>query len=88
MIMNTLDPEFIAQEVAHGVLDVSSLAHFMARTLKMHCAPMRDELVDEFVKQLEGTEGESRDVARGLRLCFEVLELMKLVCECCSHLAL
>lgn len=62
-----------------GEMDVSGLSRFLAGTLKVHCAPMRDEMVDEMVRACEeGGEG----VTRGLRMCFEILELMKLVRFC------
>lgn len=74
-IEETLDADLIAQEVAHGVLDIASLARFMGSTLKMHCAPMRDEAVDRMVDSVV----QGGDITRGLRMCFELLELMKLV---------
>ncbi|GAA6031396.1 hypothetical protein JCM8097_005641 [Rhodosporidiobolus ruineniae] len=72
-ILDALDPSYISQQLARGMLDVASLAKFLGQTLKTHCAPMRDTLVDEMVKACEG-EG----LASGLRQCFEILELMKL----------
>ncbi|KAK4050981.1 Protein SOSEKI 1 [Microbotryomycetes sp. JL201] len=72
-IFETLDPAFISQQLTRGVLDVGNLATFLGRTLKMHCAPMRDALVDEMVESCTGD-----NVVGGLRLCFEILELMKL----------
>ncbi|GAA6004201.1 hypothetical protein JCM10207_002479 [Rhodosporidiobolus poonsookiae] len=71
-ILDVLDPAFIAQQLGRGVLDVQALAAFLGRTLKTHCAPMRDELVDEMVRAC------GVDIAKGLRDCFEILELMKL----------
>jgi hypothetical protein len=82
-----LDPDLLTQEVRHGVLDSSRLARFMGHTLKLHCAPMRDELVDQMVACVElgwspdPLGGEGPAVARGLRMCFEILELMKLVSD-------
>lgn len=73
-ISAVLDEELIAQEVAHGVLDVGALARFLGSTLKMHCAPMRDEAVDRMVAKVEDGQ-----IAGGLKACFEMLELMKLV---------
>ncbi|GAA5862745.1 hypothetical protein JCM1840_002659 [Sporobolomyces johnsonii] len=72
-IFDVLDPAFLSQQLARGVLDSASLARFLGSTLKTHCAPMRDELVDEMVAACEG-EG----FVKGLRMCFEILELMKL----------
>lgn len=45
----------------------------------MHCAPMRDASIDLMVKTCREVGG----VAKGLRMCFEILELMKLVS--CPH---
>lgn len=80
MIIDTLDPELIAQEVAHGVLDVSSLAAFFGQILKSHCAPMRDEIVERMVQTIKegGQANNMYIVGTGLRMCFEILELMKL----------
>ncbi|GAA5982808.1 hypothetical protein JCM11641_004631 [Rhodosporidiobolus odoratus] len=72
-ILEVLEPSALAYQLAHGVLNVSALAAFLGRTLKTHCAPMRDSLVDQMVMTCEG-EG----IARGLRQCFKILELMKL----------
>ena len=79
-IRDHIDPELIAQEVAHGILDLASIARFLVPILKAHCAPMRDELVDYMVKAIEkGQEERNADtIVVGLRCCFSVLEVMKL----------
>lgn len=74
LIAGTLDPELIAQELKHQVLNVGSLVQFIGETLKMHCAPMRDEVVDRMVQ----TVCHEGNVVKGLRMCFEILEYMKL----------
>ncbi|GAA5838793.1 hypothetical protein JCM11251_006740 [Rhodosporidiobolus azoricus] len=71
-ILDALDPVLLAQQLSHGRPDVPGLAAFLGKTLKMHCAPMRDLLVDGMIKACEV------DIAQGLRACFEILELMKL----------
>ncbi|GAA5886847.1 hypothetical protein JCM6882_005910 [Rhodosporidiobolus microsporus] len=71
-ILDALDPVFLSQQLGRGMLDVAGLAAFLGKTLKMHCAPMRDPLVDAMIKACEA------DVTQGLRACFEILELMKL----------
>ncbi|GEM10180.1 T-complex protein 11 [Rhodotorula toruloides] len=73
-VAEMLDPDHLAQQISHGVADIPTLARFLGATLKMHCAPMRDEIVDAMVKAT--CEGEG--IVKGLRLCFEILELMKL----------
>jgi hypothetical protein len=76
-----LDVALLMQQVQHGVLDLVSLATWLAKLLKMHCAPMRDQVADEMVTHI--TEGSaSQDMGRvitGLRTLFNVLEMMKLV---------
>ncbi|GAA5934306.1 Sok1p [Sporobolomyces koalae] len=72
-LLDALDPVVVCQQLVQGTLDVAGLARFLGDTLKTHCAPMRDDLVDEMVTACEG-----HGVVIGLRLCFEVLELMKL----------
>ncbi|KAN0064394.1 Protein SOSEKI 1 [Thecaphora frezii] len=74
LISQTLDPHLISQELQHGVLDVSALISFMGSILKLHCAPMRDEAIEKMV-EVVCVDG---DIGKGLRLCFEILELMKL----------
>lgn len=73
VLASTLDPVFISQQLAHGVLDVPDLVSFLASVLQLHCAPMRDEMIDEMVQETKRGR-----VGKGLRMCFEVLELMKL----------
>ena len=73
-LSNVLDTNFIVQQIEHGVLDIGSLAAFLGETLKMHCAPMRDELVDNMVQQFG-----AGPVAQGLQMAFDILEMMKLV---------
>lgn len=79
-IRDHIDPELIEQEAAHGVLDLSSLAHYLVPVLKAHCAPMRDELVDSMVRFIDEGQlkGDMNMVTSGLRCCFQILEVMKL----------
>ncbi|KAJ1023689.1 hypothetical protein NDA18_004673 [Ustilago nuda] len=74
LIAQTLDPHLISQELQHGVLDVAALITFMGSILKLHCAPMRDEAIEKMV-EVVCVDG---NIGKGLRLCFEILELMKL----------
>ncbi|PWN45448.1 hypothetical protein IE81DRAFT_344752 [Ceraceosorus guamensis] len=74
LILQMLDPQLITQELAHGVLDVSALITMLGSVLKLHCAPMRDEAIERMV----ATVVHRSDVGKGLRSCFEILELMKL----------
>ncbi|KDE04646.1 hypothetical protein MVLG_04944 [Microbotryum lychnidis-dioicae p1A1 Lamole] len=74
-VMEMLDPAFIYQQLTRGLLDVGKLADYLGVTLKMHCAPMRDHMIDNMARICKGDDA---SVALGLRHCFEILEMMKL----------
>ncbi|KAG0046267.1 hypothetical protein BGZ83_008545 [Gryganskiella cystojenkinii] len=74
LLISTLDPELLIQELDHGVLDVYALFRFLGDSLKGHCAPMRDTLVESMVTIVV----DSDEIVRGIRMCFEILEWMKL----------
>ncbi|KAF9436236.1 hypothetical protein BGZ76_004524 [Entomortierella beljakovae] len=74
LLISTLDPELLIQELDHGVLDVHTLFRFLGDSLKVHCAPMRDALVESMVTIVV----DSDEIVRGIRMCFEILEWMKL----------
>jgi len=75
LLMSTLDPDLLLQELDHGVLDVHALFRFLGDRLKGHCAPMRDALVESMVNVVVDFD----EIVRGIRMCFEILEWMKLV---------
>lgn len=75
LLASTLDPELLLQELDHGVLDVHGLFRYLGDSLKGHCAPMRDAFVESMVAAVV----QSGEIVRGIRMCFEILELMKLV---------
>ncbi|KAG0289184.1 hypothetical protein BGZ96_007198 [Linnemannia gamsii] len=74
LLSSTLDPDLILQELDHGVLDVHALFRYLGDSLKGHCAPMRDTLVESMVHTVVDLE----EIVRGIRMCFEILEWMKL----------
>ncbi|KAF9283266.1 hypothetical protein BGZ74_001952 [Mortierella antarctica] len=74
LLASTLDPELLLQELDHGVLDVHGLFRYLGDSLKGHCAPMRDAFVESMVSAVV----QSGEIVRGIRMCFEILELMKL----------
>lgn len=84
VVEEVIDPEFLCQQLFRGVLDVGNLSRFLARTMKEHCAPMRDCQIEKMVQQLELAKesGETSAFVLGLRMVFELLEGMKLVCPC------
>lgn len=51
--------------------------------MKMHCAPMRDAMVENMVKMAtevdEMDPNPERRPVKALKMCFDILEVMKLV---------
>ncbi|GAB7342098.1 hypothetical protein MBLNU457_g0374t1 [Dothideomycetes sp. NU457] len=79
-VTERLDVGMIMQEISKGVFDLMSLAQWLARLLKAHCAPMRDEWIDQMVvaTQKGVDEGCQKRIVLGLRQLFGILEAMKL----------
>lgn len=75
-----LNVDLIMQQFYRGVADLEKLALWLSRVLKSHCAPMRDEWVDEMYRQLSAgnAEGDMRKLVQGMRSLLSVLEAMKL----------
>ncbi|KAF7173709.1 hypothetical protein CNMCM5623_005921 [Aspergillus felis] len=79
-VTQNLDVSLLMQQVRKGVLDMVGIANWLARLLKTHCAPMRDEWADRMVEQISsGSESQdSMEIVRGLQTLFAILEAMKL----------
>lgn len=82
-IRSLFDPTLIEQELKHNVFNPSGLFSAIGATLKGHCAPMRDSSVEAMVEAAQacGTESSpstSKDGIKAIRMCMEILELMKL----------
>ncbi|RDX53333.1 Tcp11-domain-containing protein [Lentinus brumalis] len=77
-----LDPELIQQEIDHGLFDPSGVFQAIGDIIRCHCAPMRDAAVDQMVALARscapGGAGTKLDAVRAIRMCFEIMELMKL----------
>ena len=82
VVEEVVDPEFLCQQLYRGILDVDNISRFLGRTMKEHCAPMRDAMVEKMMKQFQyaQTSGLTSAFVLGLRMVFELLEGMKLVC--------
>lgn len=82
-IRSIFDPALIEQELRHQVFDPSGLFHAVGVTLKAHCAPMRDQTVEAMVQAAEACapngQGTKADAVKAVRMCMDILELMKLV---------
>jgi len=81
-IRSIFDPTLIEQELKHEVFDPSGLFRAIGNTLKGHCAPMRDRAVETMVQAAQactpGGTGTKQDAVKAVRMCMEILELMKL----------
>jgi len=72
-IDSNIDIQLISQEIKHGVFVPHNLISYIAKTLKVHCAPARDEYIDK-IEELS----KQNKFVETLKLIYEVLELMKL----------
>ncbi|KAJ7069816.1 T-complex 11 [Mycena amicta] len=81
-IRSVFDPALIEQELKHKLFDPSSLFRAIGLTLQGHCAPMRDHAVELMVQLAQtcapGGDGTKSDAVRAVRMCLDILELMKL----------
>jgi hypothetical protein len=80
---SVFDPDLIEQELKHELFDPSGLFQMIGNTLKSHCAPMRDRAVEAMVTVAQSCapngRGTKSDAVRAVRMCMDILELMKLV---------
>lgn len=76
-----LDPPLLMQQLKHNVLDFKGLSLWLAGVLKAHCAPMRDQWVEQMVAKVAyGVDnGKISALVEGLQMVFGILEAMKLV---------
>lgn len=81
-LRSILDADLIQQEIEHGVFDPSGVFKAIGDIMRCYCAPMRDQAVNQMVALADscspGGNGTKADAVRAIRLCFEILELMKL----------
>ncbi|KAG6334260.1 hypothetical protein ID866_4835 [Astraeus odoratus] len=81
-LRSVFDPDLIQQELQHDLFDPSGLFIVIGQTLKSHCAPMRDRVVDTMVEVARtcapGGGGTKADAVKAVRMCLDILELMKL----------
>ncbi|TCD65491.1 hypothetical protein EIP91_002575 [Steccherinum ochraceum] len=77
-----LDADLIQQEIDHGLFDPCGVFQTIGDIVRCYCAPMRDHAVDQMVQLAQscspGGEGTKADAVRAIRVCFEIMELMKL----------
>ncbi|KAL2131476.1 hypothetical protein VTI74DRAFT_4987 [Chaetomium olivicolor] len=75
-----LNVDLLMQQFSRGVADLEKLASWLAGVLKLHCAPMRDEWVDEMYQELSNgnRNNDMTELVKGMRSLLSVLEAMKL----------
>lgn len=80
IVEERLDVPMIMQQISNGVFNLMDLALWLATLLKVHCAPMRDDWVDQMVAQTrQGVdEGCQKRIVLSLRQTLGILEAMKL----------
>jgi hypothetical protein len=82
-LRSILDVDLIQQEIGHGLFDPSGVFQAIGEIIRCYCAPMRDHSVDQMVNIAKscapGGTGTKGDAVRAIRMCFEIMELMKLV---------
>lgn len=80
VIYQVFDLELIYQQLNHYNFDFIKLSKFLHLFFKNHCAPMRDELVNNMYSKFESSfsNGSLDDLIDGLKLIFQILECMKL----------
>jgi hypothetical protein len=80
-LTDVLDVDMLLQQMRRDQYDFVSLAHWLSKLLKTHCAPMRDEMVDQMVDQvmLGAKNHNTKAFVDGLCRLFGVMEAMKLV---------
>jgi hypothetical protein len=79
-VESSLDPDLLMQQLQHGILDLKRMSMWLARIFKAHCAPMRDQWVDQMVSHFErGVDrADARSLMEGWKSIFGILEAMKL----------
>lgn len=75
-----LNVDLLMQQFNRGVADLEKLASWLSAVLKLHCAPMRDEWVDEMYQELSNgnRNNDTTELVKGMRSLLMVLEAMKL----------
>ncbi|PVH84466.1 Tcp11-domain-containing protein [Cadophora sp. DSE1049] len=79
-VEETFNVDLLMQQFRMGVADLVKLALWLSQLLKCHCAPMRDNWVDDMVTQLsKGNQtGDVTMLVAGMKNLLGVLEAMKL----------
>ena len=82
-IDQTLDVEFLMQQLRKGVCDLVCLSTWLGHILKSSCSPMRDSLVNGVIGRINKAIFDLNPISlsTGLKDLFSLFKLMKLVCS-------
>lgn len=80
LLDEAFDVDLLIQQLNQNAADLEKLASWLSQVLKSHCAPMRDDWVDEMYNQLSrgNRDNDIEELVRGMRTLLSVLEAMKL----------
>ncbi|OBT53752.1 hypothetical protein VE04_05310 [Pseudogymnoascus sp. 24MN13] len=80
VIRETLDVDLLMQQLTRGEFNMEQLADWFSRTLRKHCAPMRDGAVFRMAEQLTSgfRRGDVESLVDGLVVLLTTIESMRL----------
>ncbi|OBT85545.1 hypothetical protein VE02_05386 [Pseudogymnoascus sp. 03VT05] len=80
VISETLDVDLLMQQLTRGEFNMEQLADWFSRTLRKHCAPMRDGAVFRMAEQLTSgfRRGDVESLVDGLVVLLTTIESMRL----------
>ena len=84
-LYEALDPEFITRRARRASFE-PAVFNMLGEAMKVHCAPIRDGMIDDMVRTAVGDDRATGDIVSGLRKCFDCVEVMKLVSRMTKHL--
>lgn len=73
----SFDHVLFMQTLSHDLFSPAAFARYMSSLMKRHCAPMRDDAIDQTVTRIEFATSPAH-FAEALKSTFDVLEMMKL----------
>ncbi|KIJ47768.1 hypothetical protein M422DRAFT_248332, partial [Sphaerobolus stellatus SS14] len=83
-LISHFDISLMEQEIRRGIFEPEGLFRLIGETLQKHCAPMRDNSIEamvEFARRntiKEDRKERNRRMLGAARMCFEIIDLMKL----------
>ena len=82
-LVDSLDVALIGQEIKHGLFNFTGLLTAIGGMLSRYCAPARDLPIKAMVETIKKPAGSNAEkifnVVSAIRMCFEIVEMMKLV---------